>query len=104
MLAGLERAEHVRARRLETSDRLDDQGHCGVGEDAIGIGGERPRQGLEALPRGGDVARHDGDDPEAAARPGLEVRPVLGVDLEHAPADDAGAQEPDADLAHARGS
>ena len=56
VLAGLERPEHVRARGLEPADHLDDQGHRGVGEDAVGIGGERPRGRVEAR-RGAATSR-----------------------------------------------
>ena len=56
--------------------------------------GSRPSRGR------GDVGVDDGDDAEAAARPRLEVRPVLGVDLEHAAADGPEPEEPDPDLAH----
>ena len=49
VLAGVERAEDVGARRLEAADHLDDDRHRRVGEDPLGIGAERPRGGLETL-------------------------------------------------------
>src|SRR5581483_11677159 len=63
------------------------------------IRGERPVSDRQTRPRRGDVAGHGRHDAERASGPGLEVRPVLAVDLEHAAADGPDPEEPDPDLA-----
>ena len=62
------------------------------------VSGQSPER--EPRPRRGDVAVGDGGDGQAAAGLGLEARPVLPVDLEHAAAHGPDAEEPDTDVAH----